>query len=102
MQQGENDAAIERVESRNPVINAVVRKLYDQGRRTIAAGLPDGPLTGVPFLLKDIGALTTGVLFSRASPSRSSSSSSLTQPHGRCGQGLSAPASALTSPVGAA
>jgi len=56
------DAAIERVESRNPVINAVVHKLYDHGRRAIAAGLPDGPLTGVPFLLKDIGALMTGVL----------------------------------------
>ena len=31
-------------------VNAVVMKLYDYGRQAIAAGLPDGPLTGVPFL----------------------------------------------------
>ena len=54
------DAAIECVESRNPVVNAVVSRLYDEARRAIAAGLPDGPFTGVPFLLKDIGALLTG------------------------------------------
>ena len=54
------DAAIECVESRNPVVNAVVSRLYDDARRAIAAGLPDGLFTGVPFLLKDIGALLTG------------------------------------------
>src|SRR5262245_47901575 len=56
------EAAIERVERRNPAINAVVSKLYDHGRRSIATGLPDGPLKGVPFLLKDIGALMTGAV----------------------------------------
>jgi amidase/6-aminohexanoate-cyclic-dimer hydrolase len=55
------DAAIERVESRNLVFNAVVNKLYDHGRRAIAAGLPDGPLKGVPFLLKDITLMTGAV-----------------------------------------
>jgi len=54
------DAAIERVESRNADVNAVVRRLYEEARRAIAARLPDGPFTGVPFLLKDIGALLTG------------------------------------------
>jgi amidase/6-aminohexanoate-cyclic-dimer hydrolase len=56
------DAAIERVESRNAVVNAVVGRLYDDARLAIAAGLPDGAFTGVPFLLKDIGALATGAV----------------------------------------
>src|SRR5215813_1905490 len=54
------DAAIERVESRNAAVNAVVSRLYDEARRAIEAGLPDGPFTGVPFLLKDIGATLAG------------------------------------------
>src|SRR5437773_2029369 len=37
------DAAIERVEARNPRVNAVVMRLYDYGRQAIADGLPDGP-----------------------------------------------------------
>jgi amidase len=56
------DAAIERVESRNPIINAVVARLDDDARRAIAVGLPNGAFTGVPFLLKDIGALATGAV----------------------------------------
>ena len=55
------EAAIQRVEERNPKINAVVTPMYDEARRSIAAGLPDGPLKGVPFLLKDLGALYKGV-----------------------------------------
>ncbi|MBI4635860.1 MAG: amidase [Candidatus Rokubacteria bacterium] len=61
------DAAIERVEARNPLVNAVVMKLYDHGRAAIAAGLPDGPLTGVPFLLKDLTAALGGVRMTRGS-----------------------------------
>ncbi|MGH7277327.1 MAG: amidase family protein, partial [Candidatus Rokuibacteriota bacterium] len=58
------EAAIERIETRNPVVNAVVARFYDDGRRAIARGLPNGPFTGVPFLMKDItvhvsGAATT-------------------------------------------
>jgi len=49
------DAAIARVEARNPDLNAVVSRLYDQARAAVAAGLPDGPFTGVPYLLKDLG-----------------------------------------------
>src|SRR5437016_9797783 len=55
------EAAIDRVEARNPLVNAVVIKLYDYGRRVIADGLPDGPLRGVPFLVKDLTASTPGV-----------------------------------------
>src|SRR5437867_336816 len=61
------DAAIDRVEARNPVVNAVVIKLYDYGRRAIADGLPDGPLRGVPFLVKDLTASIAGVPMTRGS-----------------------------------
>ena len=60
------DAAIVRVEARNPSVNAVVMKLYDYGRQAIRAGLPDGPLSGVPFLLKDLSAALAGVPTTRA------------------------------------
>ncbi|HXJ81203.1 MAG TPA: amidase family protein [Candidatus Methylomirabilis sp.] len=61
------EAAIERVEARNPQVNAVVMKLYDFGRRAIAEGLPDGPFTGVPFLMKDLTASLAGVKMTRGS-----------------------------------
>ena len=48
------EAAIARIEARNPAFNAVVHKLYDHARAAIAAGLPAGPFTGVPYLLKDL------------------------------------------------
>ena len=54
------EAAIERVDARNGIVNAVTNKLYDHGRQAIARGLPDGPLRGVPNLLKDLGASLAG------------------------------------------
>jgi amidase len=56
------EAAIERVEQRNPAINAVVDRMYDQAKAAIAAGLPAGPFSGVPYLLKDIGPLHAGTV----------------------------------------
>ncbi|MGI9426738.1 MAG: amidase [Hyphomicrobiaceae bacterium] len=61
------NAAIERVEMRNPSINAVVTQLYDFGRKAILDGLPDGPLRGVPFLLKDLGGWLAGDRATRGS-----------------------------------
>lgn len=58
------EAAIARVEARNPAVNAVVSRLYDEARAAIRAGLPVGPFTGVPYLLKDLGALYTGAITS--------------------------------------
>jgi hypothetical protein len=49
------EAAMARVEARDGTINAVVTKMYDQAKAAIAAGLPAGPFTGVPFMLKDLG-----------------------------------------------
>src|SRR3954464_3123284 len=54
------DAAIERIEASNGELNAVIHKLYDEGREAAAAELPDGPFKGVPFLLKDLGAAFAG------------------------------------------
>jgi amidase/6-aminohexanoate-cyclic-dimer hydrolase len=61
------DAAIERIEARDGTINAVVTKMYDQARAAIAAGLPTGPFTGVPFMLKDLGVFYAGVRTSNGS-----------------------------------
>ena len=48
------EEAIARLESVNPQLNAVVHKMYDQARRAAQSTLPDGPFTGVPFLVKDL------------------------------------------------
>jgi amidase len=48
------DEAIARTAKVDPQINAVVVKHYDYAQRQIERGLPDGPFTGVPFLLKDL------------------------------------------------
>jgi amidase len=57
------EAAIARVENVNPAINAVVLKMYDQARAAARAPLPAGPLSGVPFLVKDFLAEYAGVPF---------------------------------------
>src|SRR6202166_4294132 len=51
------DEAIARTARVDPQINAVVVKHYDYAKRQIDNGLPDGPFTGVPFLLKDLEIL---------------------------------------------
>ncbi len=57
--------AIQRMEAADAQLNAVPVRHYEEARAQIAAGLPNGPFTGVPFLLKDLhvalkGTLTTG------------------------------------------
>ena len=54
------ETAIARAEQVNPTINAVVHKQYEQARKAVAAGLPEGPLKGVPYLIKDLGFFETG------------------------------------------
>jgi amidase len=51
------DEAIARTAKVDPQINAVVVKHYDFAARQIDDGLPHGPFTGVPFLLKDLDLL---------------------------------------------
>jgi amidase len=60
------DAAIDRIESVNPQLNAVIRTVYDEARAEAAtmAGsgqLARGPLAGTPFLVKDLGGAMAGV-----------------------------------------
>src|SRR5690349_4992552 len=61
------EAAKQRVEERNPAINALVYRMYDQAEAAIAAGLPSGPFTGVPYVLKDLGATYAGTVTSSGS-----------------------------------
>ena len=55
------DAAIDAIDARNPVLNAVVARCDDVARADIARGLPDGPLRGVPYLIKDLNAHVAGL-----------------------------------------
>jgi amidase len=67
------DAAIERLERRNPELNAVIHPALERAReRARADELPSGPFRGVPFLMKDIGGdeggqpLHAGLAFAKA------------------------------------
>ena len=55
------DAAISRIEQLNPTLNAVITPMYELARTAAAEKLPEGPFTGVPFLIKDILASYAGV-----------------------------------------
>src|SRR6266511_2441288 len=54
------EAALERADARNPALNAIVARYDDEARRRAAAPLPAGPLSGVPFLVKDLLAAWKG------------------------------------------
>ncbi|WP_022703036.1 amidase [Pseudorhodobacter ferrugineus] len=49
------DAALAATARLNPDLNAIVLVQEGAARAHIAAGLPQGPFRGVPFLLKDLG-----------------------------------------------
>ena len=53
--------AIARIEEANPRLNAVTATRFDRALAEIDAGLPDGPLAGVPFLIKDLGSEVGGL-----------------------------------------
>jgi amidase len=60
------EAAIERVDARNPQLNAVVYPMFDRARQR-AGSLPAGPLRGVPFLVKDLKLQIAGTPTSNSS-----------------------------------
>ncbi len=53
-------AAIEKV---NPSLNAVVHSMADKARQAAAGPLPDGPLRGVPMVVKDFDGFMKGEPF---------------------------------------
>ncbi|MCZ6655960.1 MAG: amidase [Gammaproteobacteria bacterium] len=61
------DLAIAQIQSTNDEVNAVVTPMWEQARDALASNLPQGPFHGVPFLLKDLGQLYTGVVTSNGS-----------------------------------
>jgi amidase len=61
------EAAISRIERLNPRLNAVITPTFARARAQAAAGPPDGPFTGVPYLLKDLAIEDAGVRFTEGS-----------------------------------
>ncbi|WP_028604146.1 amidase [Ottowia thiooxydans] len=57
------EAAFSRIETKDKEIGSVVSTFYEKARAQIDAGLPKGPLSGVPFLLKDLGVEYAGTPF---------------------------------------
>ena len=55
------ESAIERIEMLNPELNAVVTPMYDLASDIAKGEIPDGPFTGVPYLIKDLLAEYAGV-----------------------------------------
>lgn len=60
------EAAIDRAESLNPELNAIVTPLYDYARERVTEDL-SGPFAGVPFLLKDAHHALEGTPMSNGS-----------------------------------
>jgi amidase len=54
------DAAIARIETLNPTLNAVITERFDAARAEAKADAIDGPFRGVPFLLKDLACTMAG------------------------------------------
>ncbi|SLN63409.1 amidase [Oceanibacterium hippocampi] len=61
------ETAITRAETVEPAINAISYRHDDLAREAVAAGLPDGPFRGVPFLLKNVGVQLAGTVTSGGS-----------------------------------
>lgn len=55
------EAAIARIEAQDPALNAVVADRFEEALAEVDAGLPDGPLRGVPVLVKDLNMQVAGL-----------------------------------------
>jgi amidase len=58
------NAVRQRVEALNPKLNAFCHLFFDKAEDQIKKELPKGPLSGVPFALKDLGQYLTGTITS--------------------------------------
>jgi Asp-tRNA(Asn)/Glu-tRNA(Gln) amidotransferase A subunit family amidase len=54
------ESVIARIEARDPAVNAVVHRFYDDARAELAGSTPEGPFAGLPFLLKDLYSFHKG------------------------------------------
>jgi amidase len=54
------DSAIGRIEKLNGELNAVIHPLFDRARTTVQNGVPEGPFTGVPIVIKDLDGTLAG------------------------------------------
>jgi amidase len=61
------ETAIKRAEELNPKINAIVTKLYDEGKKQLKSVDLNSPLAGVPFLIKDLGPQLKGTRYTGGS-----------------------------------
>ncbi|MBE0548509.1 MAG: amidase, partial [Rubrivivax sp.] len=81
--------AIARSEAVDPKINALSQRHWDEAHHAIETGLPDGPLKGVPFLLKDVSVQMAGTVTSNCSKlyadHLSTQDSTLVERYKRCG-----------------
>lgn len=59
--------AIARIEKHNPTLNAVIATRFEEALAEVDTGLPDGPLRGVPVLVKDLGMDVAGLPSTRGS-----------------------------------
>jgi amidase len=75
------DAAIARIEKLNGEVNAVIHPLFDRARALVQSGVPQGPFSGVPIVIKDLDGTLAGAPYHAGStslrrPATSSRSSS--------------------------
>ena len=54
------DAAIARIEKLNGEVNAVIHPLFDRARALVQSGVPHGPFSGVPIVIKDLDGTLAG------------------------------------------
>ncbi len=64
------ETALAAVAALDPGLGAVVALHAEEAAAQIAAGLPAGPLSGLPFLLKDLGLLQRGTITTHGLPAR--------------------------------
>jgi amidase len=54
------DGAVSRIEKVNGELNAVIHPLYERAHEAVQRGLPNGPFTGVPIVIKDLDGTLAG------------------------------------------
>ena len=61
------ETAIHRIETLDPRLNVMVGQRFEEALADVERGLPDGPLTGVPTVVKSLGADVAGLPTTRGS-----------------------------------